>query len=497
MGFSQPVQDPHIFDVQQFGACGTGTGKDTVAIQRAIDACALQGGGTVRFPRGIYLTGTLILKSNITLYMAADAVLLGSTDKRDYADDIDGAVEAPNFNKCLLYAKDCCSITLAGSGAIDGQGGNNTFPCGIENERPMLLRMVNCRKVAFHGLTLRNAAAWCCHLVDCEDIHISHITLDSHVNVNNDGLDFDGCRNVFISDSRFHTADDSICLKSTSDRIGSHFTISNCILRSDTAAIKLGTSSRGGYRNVVVNNCIMHDCKLGAIKLLMMDGGILENISINNIVMDQVEGPLFIRLGRRGNRYETPREMNFRQPSREELDNPVPAGILRRVRISNVQATVTTSDKTKSGVLITGVPGSLVEDVQIENMSIRVFGGGTGEDRQIVVAEDEARYPEQYFFGVLPASVFFIRHASGICLRNIRIVIDQPDDRPVAVAEDVEHLQIKEMDVHMASKARCLLRLTSVNQACIGGLYTDHETVSPVVHLDGGDCRNIRLIQEK
>lgn len=437
-GMAKPV-----FHIGDYGAKGDGMHLDTTAIQNAIDACGGGVGGIVLVPDGRYLTGTIVLKSHVELRLEKGAVLLGSTDLKDYSDDIQGAVEAPAFNKCLLYAENADQITLSGSGCIDGNGSETNFPVRVDGDlgdRPMLLRFVGCQKISMSGVTLKNSASWCCHLVDCEDVRIDGVTVDSRVNENNDGFDLDGCNNVTIERCRLRTGDDSICPKSTA-RISENIVVKKCEISSGTAAFKCGTSSRGGFRDISVTDCRLYDCRMGAIKLLVVDGGIMEDILISDIVMENVEGPLFIRLGNRGRIYDKPTEQIY---SKEAKPEGATVGRLRGIRIRNVDAKVVGDDKSRQGILITGIPDHRIENVELENMRIHFSGGGTAWEADREVPEDIARYPEQYFFGVLPSSGLYLRHVSGIVLRNINLSWERPDERPAVICEDVDRLRIYE-----------------------------------------------------
>ena len=163
--------------------------------------------------------------------------------------------------------------------------------------------------------------------------------------------------------------------------------------------------------------------------------GLLENIRVSSIVMNNVEGPLFIRLGNRGRSYEAPTEQVYGAAVKAE---GLPPGIMRNIRISNIQATVVSDQPERCGVFISGIPGHLVEDVVLENIQITYPGGGTAEQAQRVVAEDEARYPEAFFFGTLPSWGAYIRHARSITFRNVTMAVRSPDQRQKIVQVGVE-----------------------------------------------------------
>ena len=268
-------------------------------------------------------------------------------------------------------------------------------------------------------------------------------------NFNNDGLDLDGCEDVLIENCDIESGDDAICLKSSKNPCR-NIVVRNCRVASNTAPLKFGTSSHGGFINVRVTNCYFYDSPMGAIKLQLVDGGRMENVEISRIVMKNVGNPIFIRLGNRGSTFGGSRDK-------------APVGTLKNVRISDVVAEVTVEDrekaaqapyknlkvdrspgvtdkeKAKSGpIMITGIPGHYVEDVVLENIKISYPGHGSEEDAKRVVPDDEDRYPEQYFFGVLPAWGAYVRHAKNVEFKNVELTQRGSDAREKIVLDDVE-----------------------------------------------------------
>lgn len=426
------------FDIREFGAVGADAGIDTAAIQSAVDACHAAGGGTVSIPPGRFRTGTVKLKSNVEFLLDKGAVILGSTSLADYATDIQGAVEAPAFDKCLFYAENARNIAIVGPGVIDGCASPTVFPSnrpdGSLGDRPMLMRWVDCESVTFSEVTLKDAGSWCVHMVSCRDVTFANMRIDSRVNPNNDGLDLDGCEDVLIENCSLRTGDDAVCCKSTTARRGANIRVRSCDLSSHTGAFKLGTSSRSGFSGLSIEQCRIHDCRMGVIKLLMVDGGVLEDIRVSDLAMTDVEGPLFIRLGNRGRLYDRPREMVYDPNAKPE---GAPTGVLRNILVRNIQARIT-GGLGCQGIMITGIPGHPVENVTMENLDITFPGGGTAAHAAATVPEDVARYPEQCFFGVLPAWGLYARHVRGLHLDHVRLRLSGPDARPAIRCDDVD-----------------------------------------------------------
>ena len=444
-----------IVDIKDFGAVGDGVAMETKAIQDSIDACHESGGGVVRVPSGDFQFGTIILKSNVTLSLDYGANLLGSTDIADYpTQGLDNPREGGAH--CLIYANNATNVAIQGLGVIDARGSYKVFPrrrSGGKNRgiRPRLLRMINCDGLTFSGVTWKRPAFWGLHIIDSKNIHFDAVKLEfRNNNHNNDGIDLDGCENVLIENCDIDSGDDAICLKSSKNPCR-NIVVRRCRVSSNTAALKFGTSSRGGFIDVDVNNCYFYDSPMGAVKLQSVDGGRLENVAISRIKMENVGCPIFIRLGDRGNTFD-----------KEDIRKP-PVGTLKNIHISDVVARVTIEDrdqtarapyknikpnnasgitdkeKSKAGpIMITGIPGHLVENVRLENVTISFPGHGTTEDGQRTVAEDAEKYPEQYFFGVLPSWAAYIRHAKNVEFVNVKLEVRAVDAREKIYLEDVE-----------------------------------------------------------
>ena len=429
-----------VFNIKSYGAIGDGVAMETEAIQKTIDACHEAGGGIVWVPAGDFQIGTIWLKSNITLSLDYGASLLGSQKIADYKTE---GLSNPREGgpRCLIYAENASNIVIEGLGVIDGRGTPEFFPRirsrGREtSKRPRLLRMVNCDQLTFSGVTYKRPAFWGLHLIDCRNIHFNAVTVRFRNNgYNNDGLDLDGCENVLIENCDIDSGDDAICLKSSKNPCR-NIVVRGSKVTSNTAPLKFGTSSRGGFIDVSVTNCYFYNSPMGAIKLLLVDGGRLENVNISRIVMKDVGNPIFIRLGNRGRTYT---KRTRQKQGADVQPEGVRVGTLKNVHIRDLVAEVTGRDKSRSGpIMITGIPGHYVEDVVLENIKISYPGGGTQDDAERVVPEDIARYPEQFFFGVLPSWGAYIRHARNIEFINVELKTRTKDARQKMYIEDVE-----------------------------------------------------------
>lgn len=432
-------------DVLAFGAKGDGTTSDTAAIQAAIDHAA-ERGGEVRFPSGTYLSGTLILKDDVTLHLERGAVLLGSTRLEEYPPTPSHYVSHVNryTHSSLLYAEGAKNIAITGEGIIDGQGTHPAFAADEDDElksilrRPYLIRFISCERIKISGVTLRNSPAWMQHYLDCRDLSVDGITVFNHGNYNNDGIDIDNCRNVRIVDSSFDTDDDAICFKTT-NATGKceNVVVANCVIASNCNALKWGTETNGAFRNFTVSNCALwrsehptiyprDERTLGAIALETVDGALVDGIHIDNIVSNGFMTPIFIRLADRGRNYYDG------GPSQ-------PAGILRNVSISNMTATmhglVTSS--------ISGLAGHPVQNVSLTNIRIVCEGGGSKEDAaRRDMGDRNKEYPETLIFADAPAYGLFVRNVEGLTMQQLFLEVRNDDPRAALYCERVADMRL-------------------------------------------------------
>jgi polygalacturonase len=440
-----------VFNPRDFGAAGDGQTIDTVPIQAAIDACAAEGGGQVYLDAGTFVSGTVILKDNVTLHVEAGATLLGSDDLDDYPDITPELfyLYTHRFTRYLIYAEKARNIGIMGQGTIDGRG--RAFPYVREDDkgRPYIIRFVECSNVTVRDVTFLDSARWLQHYLACDNVVIDGISVVAKTRENRDGIDIDSCDDVRISNCRIESGDDAIVLKATAKRPCRRVTVTNCIVSSDASALKLGTESNGGFEDIVFSNCVVFDTQGDGIAIEMVDGAALERVTFSNIVMRNVGVPIFIRLGNRA------RPM----PDRE----PPGMGTLRNVAITNVQAT----GVGPLGCSITGLPGHPAENITLSNISLDFAGGGTLEDVAREVPERAEAYPSGRMFGTLPAYGFYIRHVRNMDMRNIHLDYAQSELRPALVCEDVTHLNLSGLRAHISPEAPSFIILRDTRRTFI------------------------------
>ncbi|AWG22652.1 glycoside hydrolase [Flavobacterium faecale] len=426
------------YNVLTFGAKGDGETIDTQAVQRAIDLCSGEGGGRVIIPAGKkVMIGTIYLKDFVTLYLENGAVLLGSPNYADYTTDTHKNTykNEPHMDRCLIFARDAKSFSIEGKGTIDANGHPKNFT-KEKGGRPMMLRFMNCNDISVRDVTLINPAAWTSAWLYCNEIVVDGIKIISRVNHNGDGLDFDGCTNVRVSNSSFDTSDDSICLQtSRPDKPCKDITITNCVFTSKWAAMRFGLASRGDFESVTVSNCTFHDILDSGLKIQMNEGGTMKNMIFSNIVMKNVPRPIF---------------MTFCQ-QRAGVDSPeqlAPMKAMQGFIFENIIVDNRELDK-NSVLFLTGMPNHYIQDIQLKNIQITVSGGGTKGDAALKNIKEFTLetlgdwWPEFSKVGTLPASGIYARHIDGLFIENVSVNTISKDERLPIVFDDVLNSEIE------------------------------------------------------
>lgn len=420
------------FNVLDYGAKADGKTLDTRAVQGAIDACHANGGGKVVIPSGkTVLVGTLYLKSFVTLHVENGAILRGSPFIKDYTTDTHKNMykNEPHMDRCLIFAKDQSSIAIEGYGTIDGNGHTSNFT-KEKGGRPMLIRFVNVSDVRLNDITLINPVAWTSAWLYCSHISVSGIKIRSRANANGDGLDFDGCTNVSVTNSFFDNSDDSICIQaSLPEKPAKNIAISNCHFTTKWGGIRIGLLSRGDIESVTVSNCTFTDIQDSGLKIQQCEGGTMKNMVFSNLVMKNVPRPVF---------------MSFAQ-QRASVDTPEgslePLTAMHHFSFDNIIVDNAQGDK-NSAFFITGYPGHPIGDISLSNIQFTVSGGGTLADAQKTIPEYTQEvlkgwWPEFGLVGTLPASALYVRHVDGLTVDNFKVKLLGDDKRPLVRLNEV------------------------------------------------------------
>ena len=490
-----------MLDVRAYGAVGDGVALDTDAINAAIEAAAATG-GVVLLPQGRYLSFSIRLRSRVTLQLAAGAVL-EAADPLRHDGRYDSPEPNPHhlwqdfghshWRNSLIWGEDVHDVAIVGTGLIDGAGLTREGPGApwsrnTVGDRPLSMgppesisadvyaaevaamdglgnkavALKNARNVTIRDVSVRNGGHFAFLLTGVDNLVMDGLMVDT----NRDGIDLDVVRNARLSNLLVNTPnDDAIVLKSSlalgEARPTENVVITNCQvsgydlgtlldgtfgrtqqlspdLDRVTGRIKLGTESNGGFRNIVIADCVFDRAR--GIALETVDGGVLEDVVVSNVVLrDVTTAPIFLRLGRR-----------LRAPPGTAI------GALRRVTISNITAS---GIDPRYAAIIAGEPGDPIEDVTLSNIRLLYAGGGTADEAARAVPELPEAYPEPSMFGVTPAYGLYARHVRNLVLRDVSLATETPDARPPLIMEDVQGLRAEGVTCAIAGEEQREVRL--------------------------------------
>ncbi|SFD63700.1 Glycosyl hydrolases family 28 [Chitinophaga sp. CF118] len=471
-----------IYNIVAYGAKADGKTNNTSAIQNAIDKAASSGGGQVLVPAGKFVTGVIKVKSGVDLHLAANAILMATTKRIDYG---------PEKASALIIAEEQQNIAITGPGTIDGQAAlllkdiyvmlkNGTLKDSEwqkynewgqmrpeEDNRPKLIEFKNCRNIIIKNISIKNGLCWIQDYRSCTDMVIDSIKVESNTFLNNDGIDLVDCKNVKLTNSFFNVADDGICLKSYDPKgLCENIYIANCRIRSSASAFKMGTASFGGFKKITVKNIYVYNTFRSAVAIETVDGGIIEDIDIRGVTAKNTGNAIFIRLGKR--------------------QAKVAPGQLSKIYIGNVKVQVP-AGKPDAGYQmegprelfahnifpssISGIPGYHANDITLENIEI-IYGGGAKKqvayfspDSLENIPEKIADYPEFSMFGELPAWGFYVRHADGIKMKNVKLSYTGTEFRTACIFDDVDGLKLDNVQVAKAASQPVIILNKVKNQS--------------------------------
>jgi len=474
-----------FYNVKDFGARGDSVNYETQLIQTVIDKAASEGGGTVVVPPGIYKITCLELKDNVNLHLAPGSKLIASPDYQDYPVKISRYESRTNglyAKYFVIYAQDAKNISITGNGIIDGNGKDHFQVGKPQNHRPNLVRLVHCTNVTIKDVKMRWPANWTCHLLGCKKVLVDGLDILTtyHEPGNRDGLDIDCCQDVTITNCRIISGDDAVVLKTTGNAACENIIINNCNLSSPTAAgIKIGTETNGDFRNITITNCIIHNLhRYAGISFMAVDGGVMENISVNNIVMNDVIIPIFIRLGNRARPYK-----------RNDY-------VKRISSIRNISFSDIIVDGAKHPCNISGLNIRKIENLSFRNMNISY---SNYKDEQFYPINDvimnEFGYPElsPNISNKLPASAFYFKNVKNVYMQNISIQSTDEETRPSIIFDRADDLELHSVKAKVNPKMPSMIHFRNssniiTNFCRIAGknnnLFTAAAETNKDIHLE-------------
>jgi polygalacturonase len=478
----------NVFDVRTYGAVGDGKSIDSPAINKAIEAAAAAGGGTVRFSAGVYASYSIRLKSNVVLYIDQGATILaastpveGTTNGYDPAESNEPWENYQDYghnhwHNSLIWGEGINNFAILGPGLIWGKGLSRGLS---DKDRPRAekpgagnkaIALKHCYNVILRDFSILEGGHFGILATGVDNLTIDNLKIDT----NRDGMDIDCCRNVRVSNCSVNSPwDDGICPKSSFAlgyaRPTENVTITNCYVTGGyqlgtmldgsfkrwgpdfkivpTGRIKCGTESNGGFKNITISNCVFESCRGFALETV--DGAILEDVTFVGITMRDIRNsPLFLRLG-----------------SRMRGPEGVPVGTLKRVIMSNITSYGAIAELSS---IISGIPGHMIEDIKISDVYFHQLGGGTKAMADLQPEEKENAYPEPRMFGTLPSSGFFIRNVKNIEFGNIEIATEKPDVRPAFWLHNVDGVDFFRVKTPKGQD-RCVFNLNKVNDFRVFG----------------------------
>ena len=453
------ADNPNDYNVRSFGAVGDGKNLDSPAINTAIESAFANGGGKIIVPAGIYLCGSIHLKSNIELHLLPGAIIKAAPASMKVYDESESFGGFPEyqdgghtyFHNSLIWAEGQDNISITGCGMIDGEGltkkdtenaGNVQGGSIGTGDKAIALKL--CTNILIRDITIFRGGHFAIIITGCEKGTIDNVTIDT----NRDGIDIDCCKYLTVTNTKVNTPnDDGIVLKSSyalkKPVPCENILINNCIVTGYKLGtfldgtyipekvnwvcgrIKLGTESNGGYRNIAISNCTM--MYSSGLAFEEVDQGRMENIAVSNITMNHVHHyPIYITTGCRN-----------RGP--KEVTSPSYGG---DIMISNVIADDADS---LAGIIVTGMKEEPLRNIRLHNIQIRYRGGGTSDLSKKEYREQGTNYPEPRWAGPTPAYGLYARHVDGLTVRGLYLETIRPDYRHVVILDDVKNADIQDL----------------------------------------------------
>ena len=484
------------YNIRDFGAKGDGKTLDTAALQAAIDTCHKDRGGTVLVPAGVFVIGSVEIKSNVTLHIAAQGKLLGSSDGRQYhavdAIPLQGDTTLRDGNVGLIFAVNAENITIEGPGTIDGQGAQFRSPRrGVPppsgrggSHRPYHLLFHRCKNLRVRDILLLNSAFHSVRIIESNFVWCQGIHIYNRVNGNNDGFHFISSQYVHVSDCDVQSQDDACALFGSCRNV----TVTNSTFSTRWAVFRFGG---GNPENITISNCVIYETYGCPIKMQFGTESRAQNILFSNLVMQDVTGPISIDLNNRG-------------PHDGGSVGPQEKGFVRNITFNGVRARVLAKGKqfpdiafeqhyrpgeTRQCIVLNCVQDGYLENVVLNDVQVTYEGGGTAEEAARQVPSIAGEYFEM---GTPPAYGLYARRVRGLALSNVRFQVEQPDRRPAVVLDHIVDADMNGLGAQGNAQAESLLRFIETSDV----LITASRVLSPVavfLRVEGAGSKNITV----
>jgi len=458
-----------VFNVRDFGAKGDGVTLDTVAVQSAIDAAHKDQGGTVLVPAGIFVVGTIELKSNVTLHLVAQGRLLGSARPEDYK--AGNGIPPDNGNVVMISAANAENVSLEGPGTIDGNGakfftgkGDMTGPGQNSAEgyfqRPHLMVFYRCKNLSVRNIFLTASAYHCTRILECNRVYLDSVRIYNRVNLNNDGFHLNSSQYVHIINCDVVCQDDACALFGSNKFV----TVTNCTFSTRWSIFRFGG---GEAENITISNCVIYDTFGCPIKMRCGARSRFENITFSNLIMKNVTGPITVGLdSKRRNGAQT---------------SPAEKGIVRNIAFNGIRGFVVAEGRqhpdlpwpqkfrpgeTRHCIVVNGVGDDLIENVSFQDIHFTFEGGGTAAEATAVVPNIAGEYFE---IGTPPAFGLYARNVRGLTANNVRFELQKPDRRPAVDFDNVADAAVNGMSVKGDILGKSLVRINNARDVLFTG----------------------------
>jgi hypothetical protein len=426
-----------IFNVKDYGAIGDGATLDSPAVNSAIAAAGAAGGGTVVFPSGTYLCGSIHLTNNLTLYLSNNAVVWASSNNIDVHESSPYSSYQDQghsyFHDALIWGIGLTNLAFAGPGKIDGHKNLTTGnPGSTTNTTPgdKALCLVMCSNISITDITITNGGHFGILAQACTNMYLNNVKIWEKTS--RDGFNLIDSSDVLITNCDLQGSDDTMCLKSTYalGRKGSsrNITVANCtILSTENNATQFGSETVGNFTNVTFSNLTITGAGKAGIGITSQDGAVISGVTYNNITMSNCACPIFIKLD-----YRT-------------TDTPNPAvGAISNIYIANVTAVHSTLFNRTNTSTINGffnttlLTNVAIQNIGFSNVNVSNIGGHPAGDISIYPPENQDWQPQN--FGQWPSYGWYLRWARNIGFTNCQVHFDNNDDRPAVMADTVSNI---------------------------------------------------------